>query len=558
MMFAYGFAAALAVATLVFGFNQSDPEVPKLVAVHAVSIVSFAWVAIQKKWAIPRAAFFVIGFYLWCGFSLLWSADWRGGAVEMANGTAYLGLFLMAALADRKKLEAIFPTIGLIAIATFIMARAWPQYYAGFGNENFEIEFALMLLPILLVGGWRYIPCIGLVAFIIVTNPSNIKWLALLACFLVCVGFIWRAGFRSCASIVTLCAVNFGLYKGILKSEELGHSVASRLELTTNTLAMWLNRPFNGNGVGSFNVLYPLYQEEHYKLFPWLGTIFSNDIADFAGAAHNEYAQVLSDYGLIGFAIVCMAAWFCIGSPRDRLDWAAYGALFFMAVCSLVGFPWQNVHTGALGAALVGIACNGRNVTEIAPKRFLTVAAACGAAWLLGFVSFENWKAQQHFSWTRGTIDKDPVLAVLENLNAYQEFSWPRHIRHQLAVSVAVAFTKDPGSIEIEPMAADKIFEISQTAGGRTSAIEIARIEYLIESGRASEKWQEIESRLAWLKTYAKLQDATWFMESKWALLTQDRERGNKALAVLDTMPNKLEGMRQMIALISQELNAED
>ena len=61
-------------------------------------------------------------------------------------------------------------------------------------------------------------------------------------------------------------------------------------------------------------------------------------------AAHNEYAQGLAEFGIIG---VGLFAWFLL---EHRL-----GAVFVVAVVSLIGFPLQNPATALLFVAGLGL-----------------------------------------------------------------------------------------------------------------------------------------------------------------------------------------------------------
>lgn len=99
---ALGFAAAIAAATLLFGFNQADPTVPRWAAIHAIAICGLLWVACQPRIEIPKVAFLALALLAWAGVSLLWSADQKGGLVELANGITLFGVFLTTALLVRR------------------------------------------------------------------------------------------------------------------------------------------------------------------------------------------------------------------------------------------------------------------------------------------------------------------------------------------------------------------------------------------------------------------------------------------------------------------------
>lgn len=458
----------------------------------------------------------------------------------------------------------VFFAASVMCAAGLVLSYVYPQYFAGFGNENFQTEFFILLLPFLFFGIRKSI--IGALcalmffgaAYMVFFGPSHQRWLILAGLAFVGLTYLWLWGFRWASLIVAFSGLNVGLYAGFLSRNFL-ESIYTRIELTANTLAMWLSAPFFGKGLGSFNVEYPNFQEAHFSWFPWIGTAFDKDMMYYAGAAHNEYAQLLSDYGLAGFILACLFAWFLVGKPRDRLDWAAYGCLYFVGLISLVEFPLQNPHTGLIAAVSAGLVASGRRTVAFEWSRLpaLTIATCAAKAVVIvfvGYVAVNSWRAYSHFSYTQTLLGSNTLEAVKRNFDAYNTFSWPRNVRHQLGLTVASGLVKMEDRLEIKPKAADQVHAIARKAGGRATAIEVARIEYLIHSGRGEEKFEEIEDSLAWLREKAAHHNATWIMEAKWSLLTRNADRlvhaYQKAQSMPRTLPSYMEHINTMIAAI--------
>lgn len=157
-----------------------------------------------------------------------------------------------------------------------------------------------------------------------------------------------------------------------LRAEEYTrHSFSVRLTMWRATWAMIKARPFSGVGGGAWEVDIPLYQEPGAQLE-----------TDYY--AHNEYLQVVGEYGLIGwvfllgllgfFAHQAYLLWTGVrhlrtskGNPAEHpaLQWRTVACLSLasLLLVSLAGFPWHLATTGAMLALCLGI------MTGLAPER---------------------------------------------------------------------------------------------------------------------------------------------------------------------------------------------
>jgi O-antigen ligase len=75
-----------------------------------------------------------------------------------------------------------------------------------------------------------------------------------------------------------------------------------RLNITEDSLRMFAKRPFLGWGLGTFPTVYPRYRSFYTNLF--------------VNEAHNDYAQLLVETGLLGFALML---WFLVRLYRHGL-----------------------------------------------------------------------------------------------------------------------------------------------------------------------------------------------------------------------------------------------
>lgn len=152
----------------------------------------------------------------------------------------------------------------------------------------------------------------------------------------------------------------------VLKQEEYTqNSFSVRLTMWRATWAMIKARPWMGVGAGAWEVDIPLFQEAGAQLE-----------TDYY--AHNEYLQLIGEFGLMGWAFllgllafVAQGLWSLMhvptgqtqGAPQQSSDpqstqvWRAalllsLGALLLV---SAAGFPWRLATTGAMFALCLGL-----------------------------------------------------------------------------------------------------------------------------------------------------------------------------------------------------------
>jgi O-antigen ligase len=128
-----------------------------------------------------------------------------------------------------------------------------------------------------------------------------------------------------------------------------------RLKITKDCLRMFAHRPVLGWGLGTFPTVYPSYRSFYTNLF--------------VNEAHNDYAQLLVETGLLGFGLML---WFLVrlyrsGWPTSRrweFKWDGAVSLAALLGCtglllhSLVDFNLQIPANAALFYVLCGLAAS--------------------------------------------------------------------------------------------------------------------------------------------------------------------------------------------------------
>ena len=135
---------------------------------------------------------------------------------------------------------------------------------------------------------------------------------------------------RALLGYAAICVFILALISFSSKGQVMGRigdlNPGIRPQITKDSLKMFLQRPVWGWGLGAFPTVYPRYRSFYTNLF--------------IHEAHNDYAQLLTEMGLLGFAL---AIWFLIGVYRRGLS---------------ASQRWQNHWDGTVSlAALIG--CTG-------------------------------------------------------------------------------------------------------------------------------------------------------------------------------------------------------
>lgn len=92
-----------------------------------------------------------------------------------------------------------------------------------------------------------------------------------------------------------------------------------------------------------------------------------------------------------------------------------------------------------------------------------------------------------------GQTTAEPAAAFMANYQAVRLFRLDRYARLQLFRSLAKAHA---AGVRVEPEAADLVWSISEGAAPRQAGLLLARLSYLIRSGRCARQCAEIANTL--------------------------------------------------------------
>lgn len=275
-----------------------------------------------------------LGAALYAGASLAWSPDWQTGSIAYAKLLGLAGVFLLA----RRTLDIRRGLVWACAGALFL-ALLLPDIHGGFWNENFIAEFLVVCLPF--VPWWLGVVSVG---YLVGVNEARSEYAAFTALGLARLWFIHpKAAVIGSIGVVVLAIGVAAIWQP--------YPVMVRLEIWTNTIAMWLERPWAGVGLGGFEHYYHSFANADQR---WFGTSQTrlNEIGLTAGSAHNEFIEGLAVFGLGG--LVIFAAWWRAYLAKRFLRPRETSCLIMgLALCA-IGFPLQNPASAVVLAWALG------------------------------------------------------------------------------------------------------------------------------------------------------------------------------------------------------------
>jgi len=138
-------------------------------------------------------------------------------------------------------------------------------------------------------------------------------------------------------------------------SEYKQGSMSIRIEMWLSTLHMIQTNPILGVGAGAWEVQIPRYQDARRELE-----------TDYY--AHNEFLQLVSEYGAIGWVFLAGLAMYLFRASRRTLQLARHSkstevalrtcvltSLLALMLVSCFGFPWRLAPSGSLFAVGLGL-----------------------------------------------------------------------------------------------------------------------------------------------------------------------------------------------------------
>jgi O-antigen ligase len=254
--------------------------------------------------------------------------------------------------------------------------------YGSYVNHDHYAGLMEMLVPIplvlstgqLLKGGKRVLvaSCAILMATTIFLSGSRGGMIAFVLEVVVFAALTFRSrrNPRAALGSATVCVLILALLIFLGKGQVLGRlgdlGPGIRWDITKDCLRMFSHRPALGWGLGTFPTVYPSYRSFYTNLF--------------VNEAHNDYAQLLVETGLLGFALML---WFLIGlyryglpiSRRWEFKWDGAVSLAALLGCtgilshSFVDFNLQIPANAALFYVLCALAASKPLPSSARPTR---------------------------------------------------------------------------------------------------------------------------------------------------------------------------------------------
>lgn len=558
--------AALALCALgaiaAFGARTGSYDLPKWFAMELAVLVGSAWlIAKGRRPCLDRidlAAGLVLG---WMVLSIGWSPDRLAATLAGQRLLLFGLLFWLARRADGPRLTGLAALVAGTATA-LVLCRAVTLPggpWGGYGNENFETEALLALMPFLALGlTFRRVAARWACGALLVAaavrllwfNPSRIEFLVgpLLVLSGIAIIGARRRGIRTGLAALSVAGSAAALAAVALGSR-VSDSVLARLELYANVLAMWLERPIAGFGIGAFGHEYQRFQARHFDSLGSSDTILGR-IEVSAGAAHNDYLQLLAESGLVGAALagvllVLVLRAFAQRSARSPLEWAALAGLLVILAEAVVEFPLQNPPTAAIAAFCLA-RCAPAVPGTAALRRWHT--AVLGACWIavtaaLGAFEARHLAAQRSFALAKYQHERHPGQAFRLNERAVALFPFERAYRRQLYPGL-YNWTLAAGRLPVAEAAADRAFAVSEAAIPYAPGLLVARIGELVTYRRAADHDVALEALLARLRISAPRNPETFLLEAEAALALGDPVRARRALASLEALAAPLPGVQ--------------
>lgn len=448
-----------------------DVSVVKGAVLGLIAVPCAIYLALQDRF--DRKDLLVVAFVAWCAWSLAWSPDWRQGVVDLQlYGTAAVLLLVL------RRVGPLPPwSIGaavLIALNPFLP-------FGGAFNENTQAEFLLVAIPLLLTakhGPWLAALAILATAFVLLWSPSNMGWGLLAgAAFLWLLWMAYREKYRPAAFAVIvlgLCAVVLGL----IHWPELRFLALPRLQLYAAAIKMWGENPFFGNGLGSFNHLWPEFANADVDIFTGMTFLHANDPTVLPGTVHNEYLSILQGTGIVGFSLFLAAV--VTGIRRNR---PALASLTALGLLMAVDAPLHDPQTLFLGAYALGIASPmAANAWKMPAFSLLGTAPVVLVAIFSAWMSVNHARAEVMFGLARNLNAERPQFAFAAILEAHRTYPWDYKYRVQLFPTLTRALLT--GQIRTTWQEVDLVYKTSVEAVPNAPHLLLARLTLLKAGGK--------------------------------------------------------------------------
>ena len=448
--------------------------------------------------------------------SMAWSHTYLGGVEAVRWFIFALLLWLGANNLSRDKLPTLAWGIhaGAVAASLWAALQFWvdfrffpqgPHPASTFVNRNFFAEFAVCTLPFsaLLLARARQSAQVallaastGLVIVAVLMTGTRSALIALWLQVLVVLPFIawfcrrqlaftaWGRGHRALAAGVLLgTVVGLGLIptgdpkiaeegrgltaleRGVKRTGSISPNDASlgvRMVMWKATMGVIRERPLSGVGAGAWESEIPLFQAEGAQLE-----------TDYY--VHNEFLQLLAEYGLAGWLFLLALAGYLLQSAWRTLravgpeaeaqaPWRAVllCSLLALMIVSNVGFPWRMAATGALfSLCLAGLAASDARMGLVA--RWSAAAVAWRPAFSLALatltvscIALAAYITQQATESEQKIVRATKIALTISASGDPNNPKW-RQSKAQMLELIREGIALNPHYRKITPMVADEL-----------------------------------------------------------------------------------------------------
>lgn len=538
LVFNIAFAAMVAATLVMYVTVTMDPNELRWLWIMGLAGLSLLQMSsrayLLEKISFDRTELFLVGFVAYAVLSLAWSSDYLAGLALLGKLGLLAAIFLCLKNAGNDEwfnwlCGAITVAVALVFVIEFLhVAGPAGTSWGGYGNQNFMAEFLMLAVPfiaaLVFIHRHKAVRAAALavlivnLGYLLFFNPSKIKFL-IIAGFAIAAIIKWgwrhsrRLTLAGVFAVVVVTAVSVSYYWQA--SHGFRWSTFARIPPVINSVVMWLSQPFYGLGAGSYNYVYPMFQERHLE---WLdvGTEVFLIKERVIGAAHNEYVQLLATFGLFGTALVAGFAYSLLrmlkGRPMTVYTKCGLASLGIWLLNALVEFPLQNPATALLAVIGLGFLAHRRQPDEPAGSgdtgnvgvfalnlnpiaKMLLLLGAIALVGAIGYGGYRFASAHQLYKQAVAQLNTRTDIAFANNLEAYRLYPWDTGIRNQLFVTTIRWSELNGGKMPFPPAEMDRIFDISMSSGPSTLLL-LARSQYLLNT-RLFQKEQRYAQEVA-------------------------------------------------------------
>ncbi len=178
------------------------------------------------------------------------------------------------------------------------------RVFSTFGNPIFFGVYLTITLPILvsvvLVSEYKiFLRLLAGISFILSCialfyTATRASWIAIGVVALVYIMAFYRVDFRR--RLILLILIFIGGILFLCQTRNIWTRQQAHLLIWRDTMRMWVQKPVFGVGAGLFHINFPDYaSDELLAIWPQSRAIVND--------AHNEYVQILSETGIVGFSV---------------------------------------------------------------------------------------------------------------------------------------------------------------------------------------------------------------------------------------------------------------